>query len=149
MLRAVASLVLASTLACTAGEDDGDGSTSTAATAAPTAPTSATDAPTTAGPTVDTLESTGDAPASCPAPLAACGPGASLCDAACVDLEHDPANCGACGHACPPDVACTQGACVPDCAAGPNLAGKSVGCWTVTAMPLSFSNLLPSSWSAV
>lgn len=114
MLRAVASLVLASTLACTAGEDDGDGSTSTAATAMPTAPTADTDAPTTAGPTADTLESTGDAPSSCPAPLAACGPD-------CVDLEHDPAHCGACDAPCGPGLACLAGQCAPACGPGASL----------------------------
>jgi hypothetical protein len=33
-------------------------------------------------------------------------------DGACVDLSNDPANCGACGVTCGPDVACQQGICL-------------------------------------
>jgi len=40
----------------------------------------------------------------CPAPRLACGD-------ACVDPETDVANCGACGNACAPGVACVAGAC--------------------------------------
>ena len=29
----------------------------------------------------------------------------------CADTAHDPGNCGACGHACPPNAICTNGAC--------------------------------------
>lgn len=51
-----------------------------------------------------------------------CCPSADLgfacCNGACVDIWHDPKNCGACGHACPPQgnnpypYFCAQGVCV-------------------------------------
>jgi hypothetical protein len=40
-----------------------------------------------------------------------CATGYTQCGLACFDLEIDPANCGACGHACPPNVACAGGVC--------------------------------------
>ena len=40
-----------------------------------------------------------------------CATGYTECDLRCVDLSRDPANCGACGHACDPGVACVAGAC--------------------------------------
>lgn len=42
----------------------------------------------------------------------ACDPGLTACAAGCVDTETDATNCGACGHACLPDLACAGGACV-------------------------------------
>jgi hypothetical protein len=44
----------------------------------------------------------------CPAGLTVCGQGAF---ARCLDLQNDPANCGACGNACAPGIACVAGAC--------------------------------------
>jgi hypothetical protein len=40
-----------------------------------------------------------------------CAAGYTQCGLSCVDLENDPSNCGACGHACPAGVACVDGTC--------------------------------------
>ncbi len=40
-----------------------------------------------------------------------CASGFTQCAFTCVDIETDPANCGACGHVCPPSVACVGGVC--------------------------------------
>lgn len=40
-----------------------------------------------------------------------CADGYTQCGQHCVDLSSDPANCGACGHACPAGVACLAGTC--------------------------------------
>ncbi len=44
-------------------------------------------------------------------------PGSSMheCDGVCRDLFTDPANCGACGHACPSGGGCTGGICTAGC----------------------------------
>ncbi|HEY3445466.1 MAG TPA: hypothetical protein VGK67_03835 [Myxococcales bacterium] len=42
----------------------------------------------------------------------------SACDHACVDLDTDAKNCGACGKACGPAQRCEQGACLDGCATG-------------------------------
>lgn len=106
------ALVLALPLACSTGEDDTGGSSS--ATDILTTTTPPTSAPSTA---VDTTATTGDEPTTdapgCPAPLAACGP-------ACVDLDHDPAHCGACDAPCDPGLACLEGQCAPACGPGSN-----------------------------
>jgi len=44
----------------------------------------------------------------CQAPSSPCGSGST---ALCHDLDSDVANCGACGHACTPGVACVAGVC--------------------------------------
>jgi formylglycine-generating enzyme required for sulfatase activity len=41
----------------------------------------------------------------CPAPRTMCG-------YACLDLDTELSNCGACGHACPPNASCQTGQCV-------------------------------------
>ncbi len=46
-----------------------------------------------------------------------CRLGASDCDGQCVDTSTDPGHCGACGHACPGDQQCVDGACQPPCGA--------------------------------
>lgn len=46
----------------------------------------------------------GDSRGACCRP--ACGTGLVCCDGVCVDLQHDAANCGACGAACPEEGAC-------------------------------------------
>ncbi|MGD0675921.1 MAG: hypothetical protein ABSC94_10910 [Polyangiaceae bacterium] len=40
-----------------------------------------------------------------------CAPSYTQCGLHCVELDLDPANCGACGAACAPGVACTDGLC--------------------------------------
>ncbi len=52
-----------------------------------------------------------------------CASGLTECALRCVDLSRDPANCGACGHACDPGVACVAGA----CAAAPYGVDATVG----------------------
>src|SRR5258706_3991773 len=41
-----------------------------------------------------------------------CGCSRTVCGGACVDLDHDGANCGACGHGCGGDP-CARGQCQP------------------------------------
>ena len=62
---------------------------------------------------------TTDAPnpdGTCSAGLTFCGKGAF---ARCLDLQNDPANCGACGNACLPGIACVAGACQQVACTGP------------------------------
>jgi hypothetical protein len=40
------------------------------------------------------------------------------CDGTCVSLDTDQQNCGACGNACDPGLACSAGHCVATCAEG-------------------------------
>ena len=40
-----------------------------------------------------------------------CAPFLSLCNGACVDLDGDRVNCGACGHSCPSGQYCREGVC--------------------------------------
>lgn len=42
-----------------------------------------------------------------------CATSQSLCSGACVDLQNDNANCGACGVACPAGLTCANGSCCP------------------------------------
>src|SRR5215472_404190 len=44
----------------------------------------------------------------------ACAP-SQMCDGGCVDLQHDPANCGMCGHACGVNQVCSVGMCTYMC----------------------------------
>jgi hypothetical protein len=44
-----------------------------------------------------------------------CQPGPDPTSAFCAALDTDPANCGACGHACSPDAICAGGACILSC----------------------------------
>ncbi len=41
-----------------------------------------------------------------------CASAYTQCDLACVDLQKDKSNCGACGHVCAPAIACVSGQCV-------------------------------------
>jgi hypothetical protein len=41
-----------------------------------------------------------------------------LCGGACVNLESDHANCGACSHPCAPAEVCSEGACLLECPDG-------------------------------
>ncbi len=61
-----------------------------------------------------------------------CTAGLSQCSLRCVDLSRDPTNCGACGRACDPGVACLAGACAtgangPDATIDPGDAGNVDG----------------------
>jgi hypothetical protein len=50
--------------------------------------------------------------------------GSTLCGNACVDLQTDDANCGACGHACGPGGGCVAGVCAPaGCPGGFQICG--------------------------
>ncbi len=56
----------------------------------------------------------------------------TLCGAACVDIENDPANCGDCGIACDSDQYCAEGV----CAAAITLCGAGqVACNDVCVSP--------------
>jgi len=55
-----------------------------------------------------------------------CAPGRTDCGGAeCVDLESDPADCGACGNACAADEVCSKGACTSVCGPGLTLCDRS------------------------
>lgn len=73
-----------------------------------------------------------DAPASdgavCPGPL-------SRCADACVDLRNDDRNCGACGAACSPGLACSQGACTCFCGVGSTACGAPCSCVDLSTDP--------------
>jgi hypothetical protein len=40
-----------------------------------------------------------------------CRTGYTLCNGHCIDMAHDPNNCGACGHVCPSGAACVNALC--------------------------------------
>src|SRR5262249_27593308 len=44
-----------------------------------------------------------------------CAAGTTLCGTACVDTRSNPANCGACGRACPAATVCAAGVCQTTC----------------------------------
>lgn len=52
-----------------------------------------------------------------------CAVGTQACNGACVDLQRDLANCGACGRSCPGAINCMGGECV--CAADRQLCGNA------------------------
>lgn len=47
-----------------------------------------------------------------------CAESQTLCDASCVNLESDRANCGSCGHSCDAGQVCSQGTCALSCQSG-------------------------------
>ncbi len=56
-----------------------------------------------------------------------CGPGTSLCQGKCVDLQKDGANCGACGKACKAGEVCSAGKCAFVCPAGQAMCTAASG----------------------
>jgi hypothetical protein len=66
--------------------------------------------------TMDTSRILPQVDGTCPAPTSPCGSGTG---ARCYALGSDPANCGACGHACMPGIACAGGACQQAQCVGP------------------------------
>jgi hypothetical protein len=55
-----------------------------------------------------------------------CATGLTSCDSGCVDLDADPANCGACGTTCGADQGCVDGSCI-DAPDGPPGSGGADG----------------------
>jgi hypothetical protein len=55
-----------------------------------------------------------------------CQPGLTACGTACVNLQSDSANCGACATACAAPAVCANGSCSTACAAGLEKCGT--GC---------------------
>jgi hypothetical protein len=47
-----------------------------------------------------------------------CAGGSTLCGLKCVDVAHDPGNCGGCGNPCPADMVCSGGGCSLVCGGG-------------------------------
>jgi xyloglucan-specific endo-beta-1,4-glucanase len=47
------------------------------------------------------------------------------CEGTCVEAQSDPANCGACGNACPGTQVCSKGACSAGCAASLTRCGAA------------------------
>ncbi|MBI4699650.1 MAG: hypothetical protein HY744_00545, partial [Deltaproteobacteria bacterium] len=47
----------------------------------------------------------------------------TMCAGKCVDVQNDPANCGACSSACPPGQVCSAGVCSLVCAGGTTKCG--------------------------
>lgn len=91
LLRALALLALASPFACggtTAATTDGDASTDGGAQTDGPSIVDASQPPT-------------------------CSRSTQLCGGRCVDTMNDPANCGACGHACSASSACAMSTCQP------------------------------------
>ncbi len=54
-----------------------------------------------------------------------CKNGTTKCGKKCRDLSADPANCGACGHACASGEGCVSSACTGGCGAGQTRCGGS------------------------
>ena len=49
----------------------------------------------------------------------------SQCAGVCIDTQHDPANCGACGTVCTADQSCNAGKCSISCGGGDTLCGTT------------------------
>ena len=81
----------------------------------PTADTPTADAPTVDAPAVDAPDvpsvDVADAPPASCGDDAPCPAGSACCAGACIDVQTDQANCGACGRACAAGQSCCAGAC--------------------------------------
>lgn len=60
---------------------------------------------------------------STPTDVGACVPPSEVCDGACVDLDHDPGHCGACGARCSLGEVCNGGECEFACLGGATACG--------------------------
>jgi DNA-binding beta-propeller fold protein YncE len=71
-----------------------------------------------------------------------CAPDQQLCSGACVSLQSDSRNCGACANACGAGQGCSLGACV-DCAANPAActADVAVACFNTNEVRFVGSDL--------
>ena len=67
----------------------------------------------------------------------ACDATSTACNGACVHIDSDAMNCGACGHACTAGMACSGGACGGTCATGemacPVAGGGATTCVNTTS----------------
>nr|MBK7066950.1 hypothetical protein [Deltaproteobacteria bacterium] len=54
-----------------------------------------------------------------------CSSPRSTCDTACVDLQSNALNCGACGRECASAESCVMGACRVSCSAGQTACGTT------------------------
>lgn len=74
-------------------------------------------------------------------PQAPCSPGLGCCADACVPVNSDPLNCGACGNRCPMGSGCCGGQCIPlgtvlNCGACGNACGPGSDCCGGACMPV-------------
>src|SRR5262249_44063032 len=74
-----------------------------------------------------------------------CAPNETQCGANCVDLQSDPANCGACGRACGAGLVCSMGTCQATCTLPlTNCSGACVNLQTDTNHCGSCTNNCPT-----
>jgi len=57
-----------------------------------------------------------------------CGTGEAFCGGACIDVQSNNNNCGACGTVCPAGQSCRTGTCTPNCAPSESLCGTPAAC---------------------
>jgi hypothetical protein len=57
----------------------------------------------------------GDSGLVCASGMCGCPPYETICNGTCIVTNLDPANCGACGHLCAPNDACSAGVCSASC----------------------------------
>jgi hypothetical protein len=57
-----------------------------------------------------------------------CAPGLVCCGGACIDVQTDARNCGACGNACAPGLACCDGTCCDHACCGDTCCDPGESC---------------------